>query len=634
VAADSVLTPYTLAVLRSPSFLAVLVACLVVAVVHWPVLSAGALSIDDHMFLTANPRVLEPSFAAAWDVLREVSEPRYVKGYYIPLPELSLMLDGFLGGSPENLTPFHVTNLLLHVVNVALVVLVVYGARTESAATVGRFSEAQPFGGGGGFCPGSVWVACAVGLLFGLHPLTVEPVAWIAGRKTLLAGCFGLASLLAWLGFVRSGAWRARYGSLALLFLALLSHPTAVVWPLLLSLLDFWPLRRGVVRRLREKWPHFALAFASAVVTLVSHGRSGGLSVRNDSGVIDAAISACQQLFFYGWKVVWPLDLSPVYTLSEPSELSSPARWGVLSAAFAILAALALAARKWRAPLVGVGFFVVALVPTLGFIQYSWVRVSDTYVYLPSVGILLVVGWASAAVWVRSASGRAWLRWSWIAAVVLFASFETLASRSYLRCWRDSETLYQRMLAIAPDSAAVHDGAANLLSAHGLRRREATLAHRRKAVELEPATALFRYNLGNELARQGEPDGAIRAFREACELDPEHLGARVNLAHTFFDLGRYEEAASCYREAMVIAPDSVVIQADLGNCMLLLGRATAAIPCYESACELAPDDADLRYRLGLAYARAGRTDEARAILLTALRLDPAHGEAGLLLKRL
>ena len=165
--------------------LLVLGVCAIVGFTHWPALSAGAFSHDDFYYVTNNPLVQNPGWSSAATFAREVFEPSTVPGYYQPLTMISLMLDYAMGGRLDNLMPFHRTSLLLHVVNTALVAVLLY-------ALFGR-----------------LWSAGVVALLFGVHPLTVEPIPWLGERKTLLAAFFALTSILC---YVR---WTRQRGALA-----------------------------------------------------------------------------------------------------------------------------------------------------------------------------------------------------------------------------------------------------------------------------------------------------------------------------------------------------------------------------------------------------------------------------------
>ncbi|MFH0980558.1 MAG: glycosyltransferase family 39 protein, partial [Planctomycetota bacterium] len=221
----------------------ILVVALTVAAVHWPALSAQTLSFDDAQYLTKNLLVQNPSWASAGRFLREVLEPSTVSGYYQPLAMISLMLDHALGGRADQLRPFHRTSLILHISNTALVIVLLYLL----------FRQA--------------WVAVAVGLLFGLHPLTVEPIPWIGERKTLLATFFALCCFITYVGYARRRSWKRYVACLVWFVLALMSKPTTTPLPVLLLLLDYWPLRRLNKRAVLEKVPFLIIAGLSAVIT-------------------------------------------------------------------------------------------------------------------------------------------------------------------------------------------------------------------------------------------------------------------------------------------------------------------------------------------------------------------------------
>jgi len=195
--------------------------CACVAAAHWPALSAQALSFDDHEYMAENPLVQNPGWSSARRFLTEVLEPSTIGGYYQPLNMISLMLDYALGGRPDNLLPFHRTSLALHMANTALVIVLLY------------------------LLFGRAWVAAGVGLLFGLHPMTVETITWVGERKTLLAAFFALWSLIIYVYFTRKGNWKLYFGCMVMYVLALMSKPTSLPLPAAMLLMDYWPLGRG-----------------------------------------------------------------------------------------------------------------------------------------------------------------------------------------------------------------------------------------------------------------------------------------------------------------------------------------------------------------------------------------------------
>ncbi|MEZ6084181.1 MAG: glycosyltransferase family 39 protein [Phycisphaerae bacterium] len=210
-----------------------LLLCTIVAIVHWPVLSAQALNLDDGDFLRDNPLVQNPSWNSAKRFLVEVLEPSTVDGYYLPVSMISLMGDYAAGGRVGDLHAFHRTALILHILNMVLIAVLLRMLFGHTAA------------------------ALLTALLFGLHPLTVEPVAWIGERKTLLAMMFALVTMISYVQFTRHRRWYWMVGATLAFLLALLSKPTAVPLPLMLVAMDYWPLQRAIKRSIVEKIPLF-----------------------------------------------------------------------------------------------------------------------------------------------------------------------------------------------------------------------------------------------------------------------------------------------------------------------------------------------------------------------------------------
>ena len=221
------------------------IAAVTVFVAHHRVLSAQALSFDDEVTILHNPLVQDPSWQSVKCFFNEVRLSSVVPGYYRPLTLTSLMLDWAMGGRPDNFRPFHCTSLGLHIGSTLLLVLLCW----------------QLFG--------RPVAAAAAGLLFGLHPLTIEPVAWVMERKTVLAAFFAFASLCAYVRYTRGQRPSWLVGSLVLYAMSLLAKPTTTPLPIIMLLMDYWPLKRFSRRAMLEKVPFFALAAAFAVLAMV-----------------------------------------------------------------------------------------------------------------------------------------------------------------------------------------------------------------------------------------------------------------------------------------------------------------------------------------------------------------------------
>ena len=278
--------------------------CVVAAWTHWPALSAKALSFDDPEYLTSNMLVQNPGWGSAKRFLTEILEPSTVKGYYQPLEMISLMADYAAGGRENNLRPFHITSLALHIANTALIIVLLY------------------------MLFGNIWAAAAAGLLFGVHPMTVEPITWLGERKTLLAAFFSFWSLILYVRYARSGKWKSYTGSFVMYLLALLSKPTCVALPLVMLLMDYWPLKRLKTKSVVEKIPLFILSAVFAVITYISQSRTAYATLPTQFEPEYVPLVLCHNIIFYLYKMILPVNLTSYYAFPVPFGLSNTNGFG------------------------------------------------------------------------------------------------------------------------------------------------------------------------------------------------------------------------------------------------------------------------------------------------------------------
>ncbi len=274
-----------------------IIVCAVVFVAHWPAFNAGALSFDDTQYLTENKLVQNPSWTSAKRFLTEVLRPSTVGGYYQPLTSFSLMLYHAMGGRADYLMPFHRTSLILHVAHTTLVIILLY------------------------LLFGRIWIAAAVGLLFGIHPMTVEPIPWVGERKTLLAAFFAVWCLVLYVRYTHKNDKRFYVGSVIMYILALMSKPTSTPLPMLMLLMDFWPMNRLKWRTVWEKLPFFAIAGISVVITYISQSTTSGASLPGEYGPWRVPLVLCHNIVFYLYKIIWPVNLSSHYAFPKPLDL-------------------------------------------------------------------------------------------------------------------------------------------------------------------------------------------------------------------------------------------------------------------------------------------------------------------------
>lgn len=541
----------------------VLIVGAVVFAVHWPALEAKVLSFDDAQYLTKNKLVLNPSWQSAKRFLVEIREPSTVKGYYQPLNMISLMLDVARGGNADNLRPFHFTSLLLHAANTALIILLLY------------------------MLFGNLWCAAMVGLLFGVHPLTVEPIPWVGERKTLLAAFFALWCMIIYVWYTRKRNWRLLLTCGLTYVLALMAKPTTTPLPVLFLLMDFWPLKRLSKRSALEKLPLFVVMIVSSVITVISQAETASAEMPSERNIIQILLILCHNIIFYPFKMIWPINLSSHYPIPRAMALSEPTILVGVIGTLVLLPALIVSLRRTRALLTGSLLFLVAIFPTMGVIGFTDVIASDKFAYLPTVGLLMVLAWLLGRAWKRPRGSRV-LPIVIVILVTLAAVCESAATRGYLKKWRDTETFHRHMLALAPQEGVLHNGLGDALKQQG--RIEEALQHFRTAVRLEPRHYGLRTNLALALHRSGKTDEAIEHFHRVVQLNPNYPPGHKNLGIALMHQDKYAEAGKHLRIAIGFRPD----------------------------------DANLHYNLGVALTKQGLVEQAVNEFVQTLRIDPNH----------
>jgi tetratricopeptide (TPR) repeat protein len=592
---------------------------IVVGWVHYPALGARTIWLDDEQYVTKNPLVLNPGWESAERFLSEVQHPSTVGGYYQPLSMISLMLDCAAGGRPDRLQPFHQTALVLHVLNTMLII----------ALLVLLFGEP--------------YTAAMVGLLFGVHPLTVEPLSWISERKTLLAAFFTLGALIAYVMYARAGVldradtsgsagarssripspgtWYA--GSIACYALALLSKPTSTPLPLLLLLLDYWPLQRLRPRAILEKTPFFLLGLIAAGVTLLSQQNASALAYPSEQSPGSILLALCHNVVFYFLQMIRPAHLSAYYPFPDPMALSDPMVLAGVVGTGVLLLFLVGSLRWTRALFTGWLFFLVALFPTMGVIRFTNAIASDKYVYLPSVGLIMILAWLLGRCWssARGAGNRGRAVQAVICIVVLvLAAAEAAATRRYLAIWQDAESLYGYVLADSPQAWALQYNFADILAEQG--RMEEAVSHYLQSVAVHPDDVDAQQNLGNALFSLGRTDEAAVHYKKVLQLQPNNVAVIYNLGLAFAQLGRSDEAVAMLRRVLRFDPNNVRANNELGLALVKQGNPEQAVAYYRAAAQLQPDFVEAHVNLADTLQAIGQSTEAVAQYRMALQLDP------------
>ncbi|MDB6108365.1 MAG: Tetratricopeptide 2 repeat protein [Pedosphaera sp.] len=618
------LTPKTSLTDRGLACLICLILALITLVVYWPVKNFEFNNYDDAQYLTQNPRVQQGITAQAvgW---------AFTSGYasnWHPLTWLSHLLDVQLFGF--NAGGHHFTNLLFHVANTLLLFWVLRR------------------------CTGSLWRSAFVAALFAWHPLHVESVAWVAERKDVLSTCFWLLTMLAYGTYVEEsrnpsplnsqtpGAGLNHYLLALVCFaLGLLSKPMLVSLPLILLLLDYWPLRRfplpfsmsDTLPLLLEKIPFFLLTAASCVVTFLVQKKGEAVQSLENLPLGDRFANALVSYVRYLGKLFWPTDLAVLYPYSRHFQLVE-----VLTAALLLLVICVVVGRLARTHpplLVGWLWFVITLVPVIGLVQVGGQALADRYTYIPSIGLFLLVAWEVPRLFnagcrkfvpylsvltrqspaLETSAGRrtdcAMTRQFRIillisAAVILSACLLTTAHQ--LRYWQNSVALFTRAIQVTKTNAVAE---CNLGLAHAAQgRTNEAILHERAALQVDPNYAEAESNLGMLLGGQGKHEEAILHLLAAIKSRPRFDQSYYNLALVYLQQGRVEDAIGQFRSAVRINPQHDKAFVNLGIALAQQGHLDEAIRQYRQALAIAPNNPYAHNALGRALEAGNNLTEA------------------------
>jgi protein O-mannosyl-transferase len=470
------------------------------------------------------------------------------------------------------------------------------------------------------------WPSALVAALFALHPLHVESVAWASERKDTLSTFFGLLSLIAYMRYAEAPSIN-RYAWVALtLALGLLAKPMLVTWPLVMLLLDYWPLHRlrrldtrgelSVLRNLVvEKLPLLALVAASVIITFLAQSRGGAVRTFVDAPVAVRLSNVLVSYAKYLLLTFWPNNLAIYYALAPEGIPASQ----IIGAAFLLfgITAFCLFQRRIRPYLmVGWLWFLGTLVPVIGLVQVGGQTMADRYFYIPSIGlfIALVFGLADIAKSWRVAPAFS----AGIAGGVLLI-LATLTNAQIQR-WRDSFTLFDHTLAVTPPNLHIEHNLGLALGGSG--RYDEAAAHFEKTLQIDRNFYDGLVGMGVTRGLQGRLPEAIEYFQAAIRSQPRAPTAHAELGQVLWKQNRDQDALEELRRASQLAPRDADIRADFGLALELVGRIREAIEQLHEALRLNPNCAETHNNLGLALLASGKARESIQEFEVALRLNP------------
>ncbi|MBI5156150.1 tetratricopeptide repeat protein [Candidatus Peregrinibacteria bacterium] len=570
----------------------------------WPLTHSIFVAWDDTYLIYFNPIV--KSFS--WKTLH-AAFTSYDPELYIPVTFLSYQLDYFIGG----LSPviFHLDNLALHTVNAMLVGWLLHLLLSRGGVMVSGDEPRTPATGNG-------WIAILGGLLFALHPLHTEAVAWASARKDVLSTLFFLLSLIAYIHYRHNNRTQSYFLSLAAFALGLLAKVMVLTLPVILLLLDLRDRRKLSWKMFLEKIPYVALSIILGIVALF-----GKRDIVEASSLIDKILMACKSTVFYLEKLFVPVHLSVLYPYSGPISIGSPDFFVPVIVVIILTALVLWSLRYTRDIAFGFFFFLITVMPT--FVNFTkggdLYFASDRYAYLPSIGILFIVvlatGW-----FVRSGDGaRSEDRRKRLAGVVsglVLATFLVLTFQQALT-WRDSVALFTNTLRNYPRVMAAHLNLAMVYREMG--ETEKSMEQLRLADTLRPHSRTH-VAFATLYEREGNTTKAIEEYRKAMSIDPKDPEPYFGLGILEEKMGRLTEARALYEKVLQIDPQYIGTYNNLGALALKEGNREEARRNYEKAIEIDPYFPDAHYNLGLMLEQDGEADAAIAEYEISYDLQP------------
>jgi tetratricopeptide (TPR) repeat protein len=624
-----------------------------------PILSNQFVDWDDFANLVDNPH-----FKGLGSAQLNWMFTTFHMGHYQPLSWMTFGFDYLLWG----MDPFgyHLTNIILHVANTGLFYFV--SRRLLSIALCLADDEKNS----------QLNLSAAVSaLLFGMHPLRVESVAWATERRDVLSGFFYLLTIYCYIRSTDDQPSRAHRrwlgAAIAGHALSLLSKGTAMTLPAVLLLLDIYPLRRlkGRIvdwfkpasrRVLSEKLPFVFLAGVFAIIALLAQNSTGALKTLEQYDLTSRIGQIFFATMFYLWKSLAPVRLSALYEL--PPHVATLAWIFILSGVGFVAISIVLFSlrRRWPAVLASWAYYIIILAPVSGIAQSGPQLVADRYSYLACLSWAVLVGGWSFRFWPSAGLNQTSRSFSAVTITAAIAVLFVLGILTWnqTKVWQNPRTLwqhaivigsnsgiayynlgkifeaegetdqsielYRRAISINPEYAKAHHNLANLLLGKGIQTE--ALGHYRRALQINPEDPDTHTALGVLYDIRGDLAAALEEFHKALRLDPNHARAFFNVGRVLAQKGDLEQAASNYRQAARLDPGEAIIQIGLADVLARQGDLESATSHLVTAVKLNPDSADAHILLARALAAQGKKEAAEKHYLQALKImrSPAAGD--------
>lgn len=528
-----------------------------------PTLRNEWTNLDDPIYILDNQLIRDLS----WDGIRRMFTTSHVNGSYNPVVLLSWALDYSFAGLDPSL--YHITNLTLHLITVGLVFYLAL-----------RLSK-------------NILIAFGTSLLFGIHPMHVESIAWITSRKELLYTLFYVAGLIVYTYYLHKDAKYPRWYYLGLCFLlyilSLLSKGSALTFPLILWALDYLQKRKDILRLWIEKIPFLILSIVFTYISITAQKEGEALLYREFYSVFDSLSVGFYGYLTYLIKVLFPYHLSSLHPYPTPS--GTPVPWYFSVAALPVLAIAIYCFRKIKTSrnlVFGFGFYFITLVPVIQVLSFAISVTADRFTYLPYFGLFYIL--STGVVWVLDHKPKLKIPMLGITACFIFMlSFKTVA---YSQTWKNSETVWNRVITYYPDYFVSYVNRSEYRINKG--QLDKALQDCNTAIKLKKDYYLAYYNRGYIYEKQGKKERAIYEYTQTITYNKKSFQAYQNRGIVYTELEQFDKALKDFNTSILLKPKDAIAYLNRASLYEKIGK-------YKEAIKDATKALSLNNRMDKAY---------------------------------
>lgn len=580
-----------------PLFLSILL-IIVTSTVYWQVSEFSFVNFDDHLYVQDNPFVKEG--LTLKNIKWAFTDATQITNFWAPLTWLSIIIDYELYGM--NAGGYHVTNLVIHIAN-SLLVLLVFFKMT-----------------------GALWESAFIAAMFALHPLHVESVAWVTERKDVLSTFFWLLTMWAYAFYAESQNIRHYIMTLLFFLMGLMSKPMLVTLPFAMLLLDYWPLNRiqesskplgllhNLARLIPEKILFFVIIIIISIFAYITQDKGDALPSLTQISFLLRFENIIVSYINYLWKTIWPFNLSVIYLYPKYIPVWKVAISLGLIAIISFISVYYMKLRRWL--FVGWFWYIGTLVPVIGIVVIADQAMADRYTYVPHIGIFIIFAWGIPLLLNQVKHKKVTLALTSLCYLALLA----ITTTNQLDYWKNSKNLFQHVLSVDEDNYIAYNNLGLAVQNEGNLLQAINLF--KKSIEKAPQYHSAYNNLGVALESLGKGEQAKTFYRLAIQLEPDFKAPYVNLAFILLHTGEPEEAIKYGMTAIQIDPKFTEAYIIVGDSHQRIGNLKKSISMYYQAIQLDPKSDLAHNRLGEALLKINKLDQSITHFQTALKLKP------------